>query len=216
MFGSWLYCSMYFLHRNHPSRVQQAIECPRYLSESISIYGDFEAHHPVDAVALLRSQVIECFGDHAGIVLKECIRVLLQVLDTLPMLLEGSEFSAGRAAGFLKDRELGAQLVQRDEPFSLLVLIGAALTIYFGKLIRPHLGLSVWVSTRHASLLFYQPLKPCPENIGTLQQVRDETPHFRLQLVGTRLMGVCASLKTVPVAVGASVVVISVYAPPLG
>ena len=88
--------------------------------------------------------------------LKECIRVLLQVLDTLPMLLEGSEFSAGRAASFLKDRELGAQLVQRNEPFSLLVLIGAAFTIYFGKLIRLHLGLSVGVSTRHASLLFYQ------------------------------------------------------------
>jgi len=71
---------------------------------SISIHNHVEAHHLVEVVALLEGKVIESFGTHASVVLKECIRVLLQVLDPLPTLLEGGQFSAGfsRAASFVR------------------------------------------------------------------------------------------------------------------
>jgi len=167
-------------------------------------------------MTLLRSKAIESFGDHAGVVLKECISVLLQALNPLTPLLEGSQLPAGRIASLLKGRELGAQFVQRDESLGLLVLVGATFTIHFGKLLCPRLSRSIGVSTCSATLLLYQPLKSRPEKVGGLQQVRDETPHFRLQLVGARLMRVGASLKTVPVSVRASIVIIGIDAPLLG
>jgi hypothetical protein len=142
MFGSWLYCSMYYLSsQKPPPRIQYSIERPCYLRKPISIHGHVEAHHLVDAVALPWGKAIESFGNHAGVVLEECIRVLLQVLNPLTPLLEGSQLPAGRVAGFLKGREFGAQLVKRDESLGLLILVGATLTIQFGKLIRPHCGL---------------------------------------------------------------------------
>jgi hypothetical protein len=51
-------------------------------------FGYIQTHHLVDTVTLLRSEDTESFGDHTGVVLEECIRVLLQVLDTLPTLFE--------------------------------------------------------------------------------------------------------------------------------
>jgi hypothetical protein len=67
-----------------------------------------EAHHLVDTVALLWRKTIESFGKHTGILLKECIRVLLQVFDPLLTLLEGRQFPEGYGAGFLEYCELGS------------------------------------------------------------------------------------------------------------
>jgi len=58
-------------------------------------------------VTLLCGEVVKSFGDHAGVVLKECIGVLLQVLEPLPPLLEGGQLPASTCAGFIEGGELG-------------------------------------------------------------------------------------------------------------
>ena len=55
-------------------------------------------------MALPWGKAIESFGNHAGVVLEEGIRVLLQVLNPLTPLLEGSQLPAGRIASLLKGR----------------------------------------------------------------------------------------------------------------
>ena len=62
--------------------------------------------------------------------LKECIGVLLQVLDPLAPLLEGGQFPASYRAGFLERCELRPQFVQGNEALGLLVLVGASLTFH--------------------------------------------------------------------------------------
>ena len=91
-------------------------------------------------MVFLWSKIIESFGDYASVVLKACIRVLLQALN---LLLMDNQLSAGRVTAFLESVELGAQLAKRDEPLGLPVLISTALTSHFVEFLRSHLSLSI-------------------------------------------------------------------------
>ncbi len=76
-------------------------------------------------MALLGGEVVEGLGDHLGVVLVDCVRIVLQILEPLPPLLEGGQLSTGGGTGLLQRGQLRPQFVYGDESLGLLVLVGA-------------------------------------------------------------------------------------------
>jgi hypothetical protein len=95
-------------------------------------------------------------------------------------------------------------------------VIGAALAVHLGQLLRPCLGLLLGVSAHGPAFLFYEFFEAGSQAIGVFQETRDEVPHRIFKLVGTRPVGVGASVCAVPVALGAAIVAVGVAASVLG
>ena len=107
----------------------------------------------------------------------------------------------------------GAQLVSGDELLGGHLLVAGALAVRLSDLARPHLRLTHRVAAhRLLPHEVYVVLQIGPQALGVFDVGENPLPNQPLQRLCPRPEGVGASLRAVPVAVGAGIVIVGVAA----